>query len=285
VSANKTSPGCLYLISTPIGNLEDLSPRGLRLLGEVDLIAAEDTRHTRKLLSAFGLKGELLSYREQNRVGAGKRVLAALASGKQVALVCDAGTPGISDPGQDLVAQAVQAGVDVVPVPGPCAAIAALSASGLNTDRFVFLGFLPRKTGPASKLVEGLKSEPGSLVFYESPRRLQKTLSFLHEVLGPRDAVVVRELTKIHETFDPGSLNELAERYTTPPRGEVIVLVAGDSKKTSLLPSQMKALVEALGKPTALSPKQIAKLLAPLSELDRRSIYRLAMESKHVELD
>ncbi len=272
--------GNLYLVATPIGNLADISLRALKVLDEVSLIAAEDTRHTRKLLTAHGIRAELVSYREQNHERAAARLLSHLADGRDVALVSDAGTPGISDPGQALVALAVARGVPVVPVPGACAAISALAGSGLPTDRFVFLGFLPRKASALRKAVERFSGEPGSLVIYESPRRLGRTLAALAEVWGPRRAVVVRELTKVHETFDHGDLVGLAGRYADGTRGEVTLVVAGARSEPERPPGPIEPLVDALRSPGSMSASRIARLLAPLFGLSRRQVYRLASKGR-----
>jgi len=220
--------GTLYIVATPIGNLEDITLRALRILKEVDLIACEDTRHTQKLLSHFEIKKRLTSYFEHNEFVKGELIMRELSSGKNVALVSDGGTPGISDPGYRLVKAAVEKGISVVSIPGPSAAIAALSASGLPTDRFLFIGFLPQKEGKKRRLIESLKEEEGTLVFYESPFRVKKTLSLLKECLGDRRAVLAHELTKVHEGFMRGRLNELLERSTEiVEKGEWIILVEG----------------------------------------------------------
>lgn len=220
--------GTLYIVATPIGNLEDITLRALRILKEVDLIACEDTRHTQKLLSRFEIKKPLTSYFEHNKFVKGDLILKELLSGKSIALVSDAGTPGISDPGYNLVRGAIEKGITVVPIPGPSAVLAVLSASGLPTDRFLFIGFLPQKEGKKRRLIESLKEEEGTLVFYESPFRVKKTLSLLKECLGDREAVLAHELTKVHEGFMRGRLNELLERSPEiVEKGEWILLIEG----------------------------------------------------------
>jgi 16S rRNA (cytidine1402-2'-O)-methyltransferase len=268
--------GSLYLVATPIGNLEDITLRGLRVLREVALIAAEDTRHTQQLLTAYGITARLTSYREQNHATATRRILEVINAGMNVALVTDAGTPGLSDPGATLVAEVVRLGFNVIPVPGPSAVIAALTASGLPTDRFLFLGFLPRKTGTLRKLLDEVSKEISTLVIYESPHRISKTLSLLAEVLGSRRAVVVRELTKQHETFDRGTLPELAQRYQEGGLGEMTLVIEGAYKSTPAVTHELKELV-ALLKEAALPAGEIARLLGPLTGLDRRSVYQLAI--------
>lgn len=224
-------PGILYIVATPIGNLEDITLRAIRILKEVDLIACEDTRHTRKLLSHFQIQKPLISYFEHNKLERGGEILKRLESGENVALVSDAGTPGISDPGYNLVKAAVDKGISVVPIPGPSGVVAALSASGLPTDRFLFAGFLPPKEGKKRRLLESLKEEAGTLIFYESPFRVRKTLALLRDVLGDRRAVLAHELTKIHEGLLRGRLGELSLRENEIiEKGEWIVLVEGQGK-------------------------------------------------------
>ncbi len=199
-------PGRLYVVSTPIGNLEDITLRALRLLREVDLIAAEDTRHTRKLLSHFDIHTPLTSFYQHQQFRQAPGLVRQLLEGKAIALVTDAGTPGISDPGAVLVRLAVEAGIGITPVPGPAAAITLLSVSGLDTHAFVFEGFLPIKSGRKRRVLESLAREKRTLIFYESPHRLVKTLALMLEVLGDRPAAVGRELTKVFEEITRGTL-------------------------------------------------------------------------------
>jgi 16S rRNA (cytidine1402-2'-O)-methyltransferase len=197
-------------------------------LKEADLIACEDTRHTRKLLTHYGITTPTTSYFEHNKFAKGDVLIGALLSGKKVALVSDAGTPGVSDPGYNLVSTAIQKDIEVVPVPGPSAAVAALSASGLPTDRFLFIGFLPQKEGRKRKLLESLAQEPGTLLFYESPFRVKKTLRLLKDVFGNRRCVLAHELTKIHEGFFRGTIDEiLADEGRIVEKGEWVLLVEG----------------------------------------------------------
>jgi 16S rRNA (cytidine1402-2'-O)-methyltransferase len=276
------SNGSLYLVATPIGNLKDITLRALEVLASVQLIAAEDTRHTRKLLSAHDIKTPLMSYREQNHASAARRMLRRLRAGDDVALVSDAGTPGISDPGQAMVAAAVEQGIKVVPVPGPSAVVAALAASGLPTDQFLFIGFLPRKAGALRALIEKLSSVDQSLVFYESPRRLGKTLDIMAGILGPRQAVVVRELTKVHEEFDRGTLEELANRYRLGARGEVTLVVAPADRDSAEVAPALAApagVIRALHAGKRLSAAEIARLLG----LKRSEVYAQLIRDKEEE--
>ncbi len=224
----KTSRGILYVVATPIGNLEDITLRALRTLQEADWIAAEDTRHTRKLLSRHGIGGKKLeSYHDHNKEARTPGLIERLQRGEQAALVSDSGTPGISDPGYYLVRRAIEAGLSVVPIPGPSAVVAALSSSGVPTDRFAFEGFLPVKSGRRRRRLEELVPEPRTVVLYESPRRVAKLLLEIHEVMGERGVVVARELTKVHEEFLRGSAQEVAEQLTgEKTRGEFVILIA-----------------------------------------------------------
>src|SRR5947209_1806073 len=220
--------GTLYLVATPIGNLEDITLRALRVLREVDLIACEDTRHTRTLLNHYSIKTKMLSYHEHNERERAAELGTMLQTGGNVAVVSDAGTPGISDPGFRLVNESVARGVRVVPVPGPSAFVAALIASGLPTDEFFFAGFLPaRMTQRRARLAE-LRSIDSTLIFYEAPHRIRQALTDAREILGEREATVARELTKLHEEIVRGRLSELIERFSAEDsaRGEMVLLIA-----------------------------------------------------------
>lgn len=221
-------PGTLYLVATPIGNLEDITARALRVLREVDLVAAEDTRRTRQLLHYYQIEQKLTSYHQHNQQEKGQFLLEQLKAGKNIALVSDAGTPGISDPGAELVRSAIEKGVEVVAIPGPSAIIAAVAISGLDTRRFVFEGFLPRRSGERRKRIEALAREERTIVIFEAPHRLLDTLRLLAEAWGPRRAAVSRELTKCFEEVVRGTLPELVDHFQAhPPRGEATLVVAG----------------------------------------------------------
>ncbi len=222
--------GVLYVVGTPIGNLEDITLRALKTLAEADLIAAEDTRRTRKLLSRREIVGKRLeSYHDHNKEARTPSLLRRLEQGESVALVTDAGTPGLSDPGYYLVKRAIEAGIAVVPIPGPSALTAALSSSGLPTDRFAFEGFLPVKSGRRQRRLEALSRETRTVVLFESPHRITKLLSELEERMAGRQVVIARELTKIHEEFLRGTVREVTERIgRRKARGEYVVLIAPD---------------------------------------------------------
>lgn len=219
--------GTLYLIATPIGNLEDITHRAIRLLGEVDVIACEDTRHTNKLLRHYGINTRTISYHEHNERERALELIERLKSGADVAVVSDAGTPGISDPGFRLARIAIDNDVPVVPVPGASALISALVASGLPTDEFFFGGFLPARSGARRARLAELRSIAATLIFYEAPHRIAASLRDAQELLGERQAVVARELTKIHEEIARGSLSELAAQFSSAEsaRGEMVLII------------------------------------------------------------
>jgi 16S rRNA (cytidine1402-2'-O)-methyltransferase len=219
--------GTLYLVSTPIGNLEDITHRAVRLLGEVDVIACEDTRHTKKLLNHYGIKTQAISYHEHNESERAAELLQRLKQGADVAVVSDAGTPGISDPGFRLTRLAIENGVTVVPVPGASALIAALVSSGLPTDEFFFVGFLPARSGARRTRLTELRAIRATLIFYEAPHRIAATLRDAQEILGEREAVVARELTKMHEEILRGRLGELAAHFASAEnaRGEMVLII------------------------------------------------------------
>src|SRR5688572_1755154 len=221
------SSGTLYLVATPIGNLADITHRAIEVLTNVALIACEDTRHTRKLLQHYGISTKTISYHEHNEQERARQLVELLSEGKDVAVVSDAGTPSISDPGFRLVRGAIANGLAVVPVPGPSALISALIAAGLPTDEFFFGGFLPARSNARRSRLNELSSVPGTLIFYEAPHRLAGTLKDAYQILGEREAVVARELTKLHEEIRRGRLSELSEHYSTAeqPRGEIVLLI------------------------------------------------------------
>lgn len=272
--------GTLYLVATPIGNLGDISTRALETLRQVSFVACEDTRHSRVLLDHFGIAADTVSlpaFAEGQRAG---RILDRLEAGEDCALVTDAGSPGISDPGEKLVAEALERGVKVVPVPGPTALVAALSASGLPTARFHFLGFLPRKGPERQAMLEEVAPLSATIALYESPRRLAETLVDLKDVLGERRAVVARELTKVHEEFARGTLSELASRYASEePRGEVVVLVEGRTGEHRWSEEELRrALEEGLGRGEKL--KALSTELARRAGWSGQDVYRLGLGLK-----
>jgi len=222
-------PGKLYIVATPIGNMDDITLRAVEILRSVGIIACEDTRHSGVLLKRHDASSKLVPYHDHNKEHAAPRIVERLKDGLHVALISDSGTPGISDPGYLLVRLAIEAGIEVLPVPGPSASVAALSVSGLPCDRFIFEGFLPGKKGKRKNRLEEMKCDPRTMIFYESPHKLLKMLTLLRDILGNRRCAVARELTKMHEEVLRGTLTEMIEHFTsTVPRGEFVVIMEGN---------------------------------------------------------
>jgi 16S rRNA (cytidine1402-2'-O)-methyltransferase len=273
--------GKLYLVGTPIGNLEDMTLRGIRILQEVDLIAAEDTRRTGKLLQHLSISTPQISYNEHNHQTRIQELINRLQQGANLALVTDAGMPSISDPGVELVQAAIAHQITVIPIPGPTAVISALAASGLPTDRFVFEGFLPLKESDRSFRLELFRNETKTIVLYEAPHRILKTLQDLQTVMGERREIVLgRELTKIHEEFWRGSLGQAIALYTNErqPKGEYTLVIKG-AAETSLITSKTE-LKQELQQLLAqgMTRSQASRQLAKLTTLSRREIYNLDLE-------
>ncbi len=267
-------PGIIYLVATPIGNLEDLSPRGLAVLRQVDRIACEDTRHSGKLLSHFGIDKPLVSYHEHNEQQRAAELVERARRGESVAVISDAGMPGISDPGYRVVRAAIESDIAVVPIPGPTAIETALAASGLPTDRFRFEGFLPAKRSARRNALEALRREEATTVFYETPRRIQAALADVAELLGARPVVVARELTKLHEEFLRGTAAQIAETLESRPavKGEITLLIGG-GERAHRAPGEAPARVAELiagGADRMAAIKQTAREFGlPKSELYR----------------
>ena len=279
-----TEPGRLYVVATPIGNLEDITLRALRVLKEVDLIAAEDTRRTRRLLVHYNISTPLTSYYDQIERKKAPALLDKLRAGQSIGLVSDAGTPGIADPGYRLVQGAWQAGVCVVPVPGPSMLTALLSIGGLPTDRCAFEGFLPAKQGQRRKALLRLQAETRTLVVFESPHRLAESLADMCDILGDRPAVIGRELTKRFEEVLRGRLSELQTRlHGRPIKGEVALLVAGcDEQQTPLDALALGSHINQLAA-EGLALKDIARILSQRHGLSRREVYALGVRMKKAE--
>jgi 16S rRNA (cytidine1402-2'-O)-methyltransferase len=276
-------PGTLFVVATPIGNLEDLSPRALAVLSRVDLIAAEDTRHSSRLLRQHGIATATMSLHEHNEAQAAARVIQRLEAGMDVALISDAGTPLISDPGFNLLRACREASIPVSPVPGPSAMIAALSVAGLPTDRFHFEGFLPRQSAARRERLEGLVDVTATLLFYESCHRIVDSLADLVAVFGAdRPAAMARELTKLHETVLRGTLAELAERVESDAdqqRGEIVLVVGGAPPRSDdALPAEVEKLLKVLV--AELPVKQAAALVAQWSGVKKNILYRSAQAIK-----
>ncbi|MGI6677943.1 MAG: 16S rRNA (cytidine(1402)-2'-O)-methyltransferase [Dehalobacterium sp.] len=272
--------GILYLVGTPIGNLEDISLRALRILKEVDLIAAEDTRHTRKLLSYYDIHTSLTSYFEHNKITKGDYLISLLLEGKNIALVSDAGMPGISDPGEEIVREAISRGITVCPIPGPSASLSLLVVSGLPTAQFVFEGFLPRDKKERETRLMRLTEETRTMIFYESPYRIIDTLVTLKNFLGNRQGVVGRELTKKFEEVVRGSLEELIEHFIGhPPKGEFTLVLAGGEEKKSTKPKRAE-IKEELNRlmESGMTNKEGIKELSRKYKLPKNEVYRISLE-------
>jgi 16S rRNA (cytidine1402-2'-O)-methyltransferase len=281
MSLPEKSPGVLYIVSTPIGNLEDITLRALRVLKEVDLIAAEDTRRTRRLLTHYGIHKPLISYHEHNRRMREKTLLHDLREGKSVALVTDAGTPGISDPGEELVRRAIQEGLPLVPIPGPVALVAALSVSGLPTESFLFYGFLPSKAAARRKWLTSLKERPETLVFYESPRRLSSLLDDAAQILGERRVVVAREMTKVYEEVYRGTISEVLEQMGKEEvKGEVTVILEGCTSPPHVDASEVVAALRRYSEEMGLSMKDSVGRVAEDLGIPRRQVYQESLNWK-----
>lgn len=268
----------LYVVATPIGNLEDITLRALRVLREVDLIAAEDTRHTRKLLTRYDIDTPVTSYHENNERTKAAALVRRLEAGESIALVSDAGTPTISDPGYHLIRAATGKGVPVAPVPGVSAATAALSVSGLATDRFVFQGFLPARQSRRMEALRQLRDEERTMVFYEAPHRIRESIADMRGALGDREAMVGRELTKVHEELLRGTLSELArELDEASPRGELVIVVEGNREAPQVdeatLRSEIGRLLEA-----GRTASDTARLVARSFSLAKRDVYRMVLK-------
>ena len=278
-NAQNHAPG-LYVIATPIGNARDITLRALDMLKACDVIAAEDTRVTAKLLAIHGISRPLIAYNDHNAVRERPRLLSRLRKGERVALVSDAGTPLVSDPGYKLVRDAAAEGLPVYPIPGASALLTALTVAGLPTDRFLFAGFLPAKSGPRRQALKDLRNVASSLILFESPNRLSETLADLHELLGNRTAVVARELTKFHEEVRRGELGLLMREFAAlpPPRGEITLVIAPpidagpDFSKAEGLLAKMAPY---------MSVSDIAEALSEAFDLPRRAVYERALAMKN----
>ena len=279
--------GKLYLCATPIGNLEDITLRVLRTLKEVDLIAAEDTRYSRKLLNHYEIKVPMTSYHEHNKVDKARYLVEQLIDGKHIALITDAGTPAISDPGEELVKQAYDAGIPVTSLPGPCALITGLTLSGLSTQRFSFEAFLPHGKRERARILKELTEDTRTLILYEAPHKLKKTLEELYEALGKRTITIVRELTKIHETILRTSLEDAVAFYEgSEPKGEYVLIIEGKSHKELEIEKQsmweektiaehMKTYID-----KGLDKKEAMKSVAKDRGISKREVYQALLDAK-----
>jgi 16S rRNA (cytidine1402-2'-O)-methyltransferase len=279
------SGGCLYLVGTPIGNLEDITLRALRILKEVDLIACEDTRHTQKLLNHYDIAKTLVSYHEHNEMTRSPELLIKLEDGAKIALVSDAGMPLVSDPGYRLVTLCVRHKIRVVPIPGPSAMLAALAGSGVPSEEFLFVGFLPARSGERRRMLERLRIEERTIILYEAPHRIAESIADAREILGDRPACIAREVTKLHEEFLRGKLSQLEESLAErPARGE-ITLVVGPPEASAVsgqvdTSQSLSDRVEELIRQAKLDRKEALKLAAKERGISRRAAYDQLVESK-----
>lgn len=280
------TPGTLYVVATPLGNLEDITMRALRVLREVNLIAAEDTRHSRKLLMHYGISTPLTSYHDWSERQKAPRLVEELKRGKSIALISDAGTPGIADPGYHLVQAAIAAGLRIEAVPGASAVAAALSVAGLPTDRFAFEGFVPARQSARRKFFTALAHEPRTVVVYEAARRLPACLRDLHDVLGPRQIVVARELTKMFEEILRGTAGDLLAQLNRrlgerTLQGEVTLLIAGGEAAAAPVPAEDLATAIARLRGEGMSLKDVARVLARERGVSRREVYQAGIDLGH----
>ncbi len=278
--------GCLYLVGTPIGNLEDITLRALRILREADQIAAEDTRHTQNLLSHYEIARPLVSYHEHNEMTRAPELLIALEQGAKIALVSDAGTPLVSDPGYRLVTLCLRHHIPVVPIPGPSALLASLSASGLPNEEFLFVGFLPARSGERRRALERLRIEDRTIILYEAPHRIEECVADAREILGDRPACLAREVTKLHEEFRRGKLSAIAASLVErPARGEITLLIGpedpADARAQADSAQSLSERVEELIRQAKLDRKEALKLAAKERGLTRRAAYDRMLEERN----
>lgn len=272
--------GTLYIVSTPIGNLEDITLRALRILKEVDIIAAEDTRHSLKLLNHYGISKPLISYWGEKERSKAEEVLQILLSGKSVALISDSGTPGISDPGAVLIKRALEEGIGVTSIPGPSALIAALSVSGLPTDEFTFIGFLPSKKRPRQNVLQELAFQPRTLIFYEAPHRILQTLRDMEKIFAGRKVAVVKELTKMYEEVYRGSISEVISKLECSTiAGEYVIVVEGKTETERPITDDILSEISSLMK-KGLRRKEAVKKIAEAYGLSKKELYNRSLLGK-----
>lgn len=271
--------GKLYIVATPIGNLEDITYRAINILQTVDIIAAEDTRHTLKLLNHYNISKHLISYHRHNEEEKSEDLIAKLKEGKNIALVSDAGTPGICDPGEAVIHKSIEEGIQVIPIPGACAFVNALICSGLNTETFLFLGFLPLNKKNRKNKLEEIQQSHQTTIIYEAPHKLQATLKDLQEVIGERKVVIAREITKIHEEFIRGCIEEIIEK-TKEVKGEMIILIEGNQETTLTKTQEQEAFLNlpleehySYYEKQGLDKKEIVKKIAKDRGVPKNEIY------------
>jgi 16S rRNA (cytidine1402-2'-O)-methyltransferase len=281
--SQKIQAGCLYIVATPIGNRNDITLRAIYILAKADWVVAEDTRITSSLLSHFGIKNKLISCHEHNEIKRTPYLISHLKAGKTIAMVSNAGTPAISDPGYRLVQSAVAEGITVIPIPGACAAVAALSASGLPTDSFIFAGFLSKKASKQTGQLQKLASCPQTLIFYESPRRLLTLINTLIKILGDRQAVLTRELTKIYEEFLRGRLSQIHHQLQqrVEIKGECTLLVHGAVKADKILAKDISSEIKQALSSGEIPLSELSKKIAKKYGLPKKEVYQAALKVKN----
>lgn len=277
--------GNLYIVATPIGNLEDITFRAVNVLKQVDLIAAEDTRHSRKLLSHFGIDTRLISCHEHNEAEKTEHLINQLKKGCNIALISDAGTPCISDPGYFLVKKASNEKIKVTPIPGCSASIAGLSASGLPTDSFLFLGFLPKKKQKLVQSMDRYKEYPGTLIVYESPKRIKKTVQILINSIGNRKACLARELTKLHEEFIRGRLTDILTSLESKQqiKGEIVLFISGREKPSTISIETLKTIIQDRLKTEKHKTSELARILSKEYGISKKTVYDLIIKSGKIK--
>ncbi len=276
---NEISSGTLYVVATPIGNLEDITYRAVRILKHVDLIAAEDTRHSKKLLSHLDIPTRLVSCHEHNETQKAPQLIKQLKEGQNIALISDAGTPCISDPGYTLVSEAAKEKIPIIPIPGCSAAITGLSVSGLPTDAFLFIGFLPKKKQKQQQTIQDLSNQKATLIIYESPRRIIPLIEQLKQILGDRNACLGREITKLHEEFIRGTFSDIHKILQDKPsvKGECSLFVQGNIEKQTINDTQLKAILIERIKTGNIGTSKLAKQVASEFNLSKKSVYDMIL--------
>lgn len=282
ISTQKDTTGKLFVVATPIGNMEDITLRALRVLSEVDLIAAEDTRHTGRFLKHHQIEAHLMSCHEHNEEKRSEELIHRLKKGQNIALVSNAGTPSVSDPGYRLIQKSISEGIQVIPIPGVSAAIAALSVSGLPTDSFIFIGFAPRKQGKRQTLFQSLSTETRTLIFYESPRRILNVVKDLLINLGERKAVLAREITKLHEEFIRGSLSQIINqiKFKGEIKGECTLIVEGLTSEIQISEDDLQQDILKAMDQTGEKLSEVVKKIAERHGISRKKVYDLALKIK-----
>lgn len=277
----QTSFGTLYIVATPVGNLEDITFRAVKILKEVDLIAAEDTRHSKKLLSHYDIKTKLVSCHEHNEINKTPQLITHLKNGLNIALICDAGTPSISDPGYNLVTAVAKEQINVIPIPGCSAAIAGLSVSGLPTDSFLFLGFLSKKQQKQKQALEAIKNQSATLVFYESPRRIKNLIATMINILGDRKAFLAREITKLHEEYIRGNLTDILKALEKKEtvKGECSLFIQGQMEQETIDEGQLEKIILDRLSTTDLGTSDLARQISKEFKVSKKQVYDTILKS------